>query len=588
MNHPQKPSARSVIPNWVPVLIVFSVALLARCLYLYYYHCSGYWDIMALDPGTHDMLARRIAGGDGMGGRAYFRAPLYIYLLGITYKIFGPGFLAPRIIQALLGSVTACLTYGMAKRLIGSAAALIIGAVAAIYWASIYFDGELLVDGLAIFFAMLALYLLVAGTHQTLPGALLIGIILGLSAISRVNFLAFAAAVIIVKAIPGSSRSSAMMILLGLVLAVMPVTLRNIIRAHDPVLISSQGGINFYMGNNPDADGRTAVVPIPRRHIPSDFLARYQSDPWFKEDVWLSAAYGAERDLGRPLKESGVSSYWYTKSLQWIAGHPLSWLKLMLKKSFFFFHRTEVSNNRDIQYHLEKIPFLKALANLNFGIISPLFIMGLVFSINRIRNGSLSKKILSTPNAGWIWLDLFVITYAASVILFFVNSRYRIPVLPAALILAGTAVSQMAEWNKQKKYLKLAAALAGFFLLLWITNAELVRWNSRPLRAAMHYNLGLALSRQNRHQEAATEFREAVKTKDRFPEAHLALGNALALSGHEQEAINEYHIALIQEPNLADAHYNMALTYMKLDDRERAKQHLKHAHQLAPQMFPAP
>ncbi len=596
MNQAQNPESRKSLPAWVPALIIFLLAAAARSVYLYLYHGSGYWDIMALDPETHDMLARRLARGMGLGERAYFRAPFYIYMLGAAYKLFGPGYLAPRLLQALLGSASACITYLAARRLLSGAAAFLVGVVASLYWAFIYFDGELLVDGPAVFFAMMTVLCLVSGIHTRPAGALATGILLGLGAVTRANFLLFAASVIVVNLIPKSGRKSAALILVGMIIPIVPITARNLAKAGDLVLISSQGGINFYMGNSPDADGRTPVVPIPRRKIPSAFLARFQADPWFREDVWLSSVYGAEQALGRPVKESRVSSYWYTSSLKWIIRHPIAWMKLMIKKTYFALHRTEVSNNRDLDYHLERIPFLKALAHLNFGIISPLFIMGFLLSLSKVRwihltqiRGEDKTSQAKLPGGGgWLWLDLFVVTYGLSVILFFVNSRYRLPVIPAAIILAGEAVSRMASWNRQRRYVALGASLAGFFFLLWLTNADLARWNDRPLRAAMHYNLGLAFSRAHRFEDAAREFQAAVGIKDDFPEAHLALGNALAVSGREREAVNEYHIAILQEPGLAEAHYNMALTFVRLNEKEKAKLHFEYAHALAPEIFPAP
>jgi len=45
----------------------------------------------------------------------------------------------------------------------------------------------------------------------------------------------------------------------GLVLPIIPVTLHNALVGHDFVPIASQGGVNFYIGNNPVADGYTAI-----------------------------------------------------------------------------------------------------------------------------------------------------------------------------------------------------------------------------------------------------------------------------------------------------------------------------------------
>ncbi|NIN01520.1 MAG: hypothetical protein GTO24_26530, partial [candidate division Zixibacteria bacterium] len=41
-----------------------------------------------------------------------------------------------------------------------------------------------------------------------------------------------------------------------------PVTLRNYFVGKDLVLIAWQGGLNFYLGNNPDATGYTPVSPL--------------------------------------------------------------------------------------------------------------------------------------------------------------------------------------------------------------------------------------------------------------------------------------------------------------------------------------
>ena len=46
-----------------------------------------------------------------------------------------------------------------------------------------------------------------------------------------------------------------------LLVVVLPITIRNCAVGGDAVLIASQGGVNFYIGNNPDSDGRTAIVP---------------------------------------------------------------------------------------------------------------------------------------------------------------------------------------------------------------------------------------------------------------------------------------------------------------------------------------
>ena len=49
--------------------------------------------------------------------------------------------------------------------------------------------------------------------------------------------------------------------LLGLLVAIAPVTLRNYALGSDVVLISSNAGINFYLGNNPDYQRTVNIRP---------------------------------------------------------------------------------------------------------------------------------------------------------------------------------------------------------------------------------------------------------------------------------------------------------------------------------------
>jgi tetratricopeptide (TPR) repeat protein len=73
----------------------------------------------------------------------------------------------------------------------------------------------------------------------------------------------------------------------------------------------------------------------------------------------------------------------------------------------------------------------------------------------------------------------------------------------------------------------------------------------------INYNLGTALAEKGDMDEAAQEFREALRTYPDFKEAHINLGVALASKGFLDEAIKEYRLALCISPNDADAHKNL-------------------------------
>ena len=61
------------------------------------------------DARGYDQWAQRLAGGDWIGTDVFYQAPLYPYFLGVVYAIAGHDLLAVRIVQALVGSLSAVL-----------------------------------------------------------------------------------------------------------------------------------------------------------------------------------------------------------------------------------------------------------------------------------------------------------------------------------------------------------------------------------------------------------------------------------------------------------------------------------------------
>ena len=89
------------------------------------------------------------------------------------------------------------------------------------------------------------------------------------------------------------------------------------------------------------------------------------------------------------------------------------------------------------------------------------------------------------------------------------------------------------------------------------------RWlRIRPL-ALIHYNLGTALTDEDRWQEAKVHFEQALKFKPDYFEAHNNLGNILASENRWQEAIDQYRQALRLQPDFPLAHNNLGSSLIK-------------------------
>ena len=149
-----------------------------------------YFDHPSVDPMFYHRWAQAIAGGDLLGERVFSQGPLYPYFLGGLYALVGPSLLAARIAQLVLGTVSVLLVSLLARRVFGVRTALLAGLIAAVYTMFIFFEGLLLLATLQVFLNLcLVLALFAARDRPEFPRWLLVGALLGLSALARPNVL---------------------------------------------------------------------------------------------------------------------------------------------------------------------------------------------------------------------------------------------------------------------------------------------------------------------------------------------------------------------------------------------------------------
>jgi protein O-mannosyl-transferase len=103
-----------------------------------------------------------------------------------------------------------------------------------------------------------------------------------------------------------------------------------------------------------------------------------------------------------------------------------------------------------------------------------------------------------------------------------------------------------------------------------------------PNDAWTHYNLGLALHQVGRVPEAIAQYEQAVRLKPDLAEAHNNLGIALKSVDKVSEAIEHYREALRLKPDYAEAHNNLALALLRFDKVQEAIEHWEEAVRLRP------
>ena len=106
-----------------------------------------------------------------------------------------------------------------------------------------------------------------------------------------------------------------------------------------------------------------------------------------------------------------------------------------------------------------------------------------------------------------------------------------------------------------------------FFNLETVWTYE-IKYN--PSAWLAHNNLGYIMVEQNRLDEAAEQFREALAIKPDYSEAHNNLGVVYSRTGHLDEAIEQYQAALEVNPDYGDAANNLEKLKAVKAQREHA------------------
>jgi len=586
--------------------------LLIRTLYLLTLPGGPFYTSPIIDAYWHQIWATEIASGNWQGEGAFFRAPLYPFALALIYRLFGEGPLAPRLFQILLGASTCLLVTWITFRLAARRrTAYIAGAIAALYGTFLYFEGELLIVTMFTFLALGGLaWLARLGAGAPAPSYLGPAFLLGLAAISRPTILIFWPPLLFwlwlyrEKGGPRRFVQRSMAVTLALLAPVVAVTAYNYSQSGDLVVVSSQGGVNFYIGNNPSSDGKTAVAPGKQREVAE-----------YRDNVWVASQTIAEQELGRELKASEVSRHWFGKGFRYWRESAGEALGLLGRKTYYFFHGYEIPNNMDPYFSREwswilRLLLWNRLLFLPFGLIAPLGLLGIaLWYRGRLRRSERGRQVASL-------LILFGTSYAISVILFFVNARFRLPTVPVFIVFAALAVDYLLGRGFREKPGKHLPELALLGVLLLLLNVPLLgvtrklapewdfvttgvsyqlggqpekalEWYERALAIAPGQpqvlgNLGTLYLEMNDLDNAAEVFLTAIERDPAQIESVVNLSSLYLLQSEPEKALDICRRALEIQPGLHAASFNKGRALFTLERYEEAERAYRQALELQP------
>lgn len=514
------------------LLVLFVAGLIVRLIYFIEYKSLIEFLHPSVDALYHHLTAKAIAAGGLISAEPFFRTPLYNYFLGFIYWLTNDSIALARFIQLVIGTATAPLVYLIAKEVFDRRVALVAAILVLFTGDIVYFEGELVLEATANWLVLATLLCLaIYSRSKSLPGLLCAGLLTGLAIIDRPNtaMLIPAAILILWKLTEKNLRLKHAASFAGVMLIpIMLVLLHNVTRTEPAFTIATQGGINFYIGNNSEADGVSAVMPGKL------------GSSWQYSDI----EYLAEATEGRQLSSSEVSAHYFDKGMDFVFSHPLEWLKLSIKKLYLLFSGEDISNNRNLPAFKEEV-FLFQVLPIGMGILAPLGLIGMFAA----RRSKLAAAMM-----------LFVVLYALSFVAFFVNSRFRLPLLPLLAIFSAFTLVAVFEKFKSRSFRPVIAGAAAVIVLAVTLNANLYRIQFDNRSQAL-FNKGNQYLEASDFQRAISYYYQSLENPPAPPQVHLNLGIAFLKLGEQDSAWNHFLIEDSLSNGSAEALNNLAYLY---------------------------
>lgn len=548
-----------LIKQGYPPYIVFFTALFVRvyCILEITYSKPFYQTLFA-DAKIYDKWGQDIAAGNIIGSGVFFQDPLYPYFLGLIYSLFGHNLFIVVLVQGIIGSVTALLVFLIGKRLVNIHVGIIAGMLWSFHPPIIFHEGLLLKEGIAVFLSTLSIYtLIVARGTGNLRHWFLGGLVVALSALTRGNILFVIPFIFlwIIYEYRMDFVNSSLFFLLGLLMLLLPIAARNKVIGGEFVLTTYAAGSNFYLGNN--VTSRGSYTPTP------EFT---QMEPThMREDF----AKEAMRLTGKKMSNSEVSKFWFKKGMDFILENPMSYIWLQYQKVELLFNKSEVSDNYSY-YYFKRFSTILSYSPASFWLIASLGILGMVLSINKWRELSL--------------LYVFVIFYSMSLVVFFVNTRYRLPTTPALAIFAAQAIYSIWEKLYEKRY-RIAAASIVLLVFTGSFVGQEIKWVSTLTDYEVLSHEASDLMEHHNYKAALDKYIKAIKIEPLGYDALVGVGDAYMKIGRPDDAIKAYKEGIANFPLWPLARYQLGMALIDVGRTDEGIEEFRTMTELNPDIF---
>lgn len=387
------------------------------------------------DFGWYYAKALDIVHGLGYTSHGYPTAywpPGWPYFLAGVVWLFGPSLQAAEIVQAVLNACTAGVVFLIGRAIAGTAQGLAGGIAYALLPSAVEWSATLASEPIYTLLWALATYIWLSQPTSKTIWYVLSGLLLGAAALVRPSALLFWIILLVYLLTLGKERrrparivSSVGVTAICTLLVVTPLIVRNYHVFHTLVVVSNNGGVSLYQGNNPRAGGGYAELSDP-------LIAKLISDPRTEVQGDKLAAQMA---------------------MQYIKSHPLHEVWLAVRRVYRLYASDDLAIRFTFRSHhfreVHSPPPSDRIATAALAINTAVYYGLMVFAIAGIAL-SIARARRDSTNPRWRLVLGMILYNTAIFATIFGLDRYRYPTMPYFAAFAGIGLVAMLAYIQER------------------------------------------------------------------------------------------------------------------------------------------
>lgn len=461
----QKHWSEILLEENVLLPLIFGVALLLRIIYILQLRDAEFFENLIDDMAAWYNLAKDLFTGKGFSTLYY--PPGYISFLAFLRMFCGDDHLFPRIAQAFLSAGSCALAYLICGKLFNKPVAIICAVLCVFHQELIFTSGEFMPQCFNMFLLTLCVYLtILVAERNSIVLQLITGVTAGFAVWVRGDTAVFIPFLFIWVWIRTGkfveSVRKTIFVFIAICVIVGAIIVRNYFYFHSFVFVSSNMGVNLWMGNNPGSSGKYGLPEEYKPYIPEG-----------EEDILVQQKLFQKITM-RYIKE-------FPKDILRVAGY----------KFLIFFSTDQPWNyeERALHSYLSKVPLF------SFWLLLPLTITGFLLSFRQWKESFLTA--------------IPVVGSALIYIIITVQPRYRIPILVFFTIYAAYIIYYIWTYFRTKRYVALTLIVAFVVLSRVILSANPKNINEF---AILYENFAQGLRSQGM-EDRAGEYAKKAETR---------------------------------------------------------------------------